>query len=123
MESIVSGELSCQPQERLFKIVVGLGRNIVVLQVLLSVKGDLFGLDLSVLDFDLVSAQNDGDVFANSSQIAMPIWDIFVGNAGSDIKHDDSALALDVISIAESTKFLVERRNKSGNRLKMSDGH
>jgi hypothetical protein len=57
-------------QERLLEVIVGLCGNIVVLKVLLSVKGDGLGLDLSLLYIDFVSAKNDGNVFANTSQIA-----------------------------------------------------
>lgn len=106
VESVVSGKLSGQPQERLLEVVVGLGGDIVILQVLLSVEGNLLGLYLSVFDFDLVSAQDDGDVFANSGQITVPVGDVLVGDTRRNIKHDDGALALDVVSIAESSKFL-----------------
>ncbi len=37
----------------------------------------------------------------------MPVGYVFVGDAGRDIKHDDSALALNVVSITETTKFLL----------------
>ena len=69
----VADQLSCEPQERLLKVVVGLGRDIVVLQVLLAVEGDGLGLDLALLDVDLVTAENDGDVLADSDQITYQI--------------------------------------------------
>ena len=37
----------------------------------------------------------------------MPVRYVFVGDAGRDIKHDDSALALNVVSITETTEFLL----------------
>lgn len=37
----------------------------------------------------------------------MPIGDIFVGDARSDVEHDNGTLALDVISITKATKFLL----------------
>lgn len=37
----------------------------------------------------------------------MPGWDVLVGDTGSDIKHDDTALAVDVVSISESTKLFL----------------
>jgi hypothetical protein len=45
--------LPCEPKEGLFKIVVGFGRDVVVLEVLLPVEHDAFGLHLSVLDVHL----------------------------------------------------------------------
>jgi len=39
------------------------------LKVLLSVEGDGLGLDLSLLDINLVSGQDDGDVFADTDEI------------------------------------------------------
>ena len=37
----------------------------------------------------------------------MPVGDVFVGDTGSDVEHDDTALALDVVTIAEATKLLL----------------
>ena len=39
------------------------------MKVLLSVEGDGLGLDLSLLDINLVSGQDDGDVFADTDEI------------------------------------------------------
>ena len=36
-----------QPKERLLKVIVGLGRNVEVLNVLFPVEGDLLCLDLA----------------------------------------------------------------------------
>jgi hypothetical protein len=36
----VPNQLACEPQKRLLKVVVGLGRDVVVLQVLLAVECD-----------------------------------------------------------------------------------
>jgi hypothetical protein len=74
-EGGVADELASEPEEGLLKVVVGLGRDIVVLEVLLSVEGDGLGLDLSLLDIDLVTAENNGDVLANSDEIT---WNRFV---------------------------------------------
>ena len=39
----------------------------------------------------------------------VPIGDIFVGNTGGHIKHDDTALAVDVVSISQPTELLLTR--------------
>ena len=106
-ESIVAGEFTGQPQERLFEVVVGLCRNVVVLQVLLAVESDLLGLDLAILDFYFVSAQDNWDIFTNSGQITVPVGNILVGNTRSDIEHDNGALALNVVSVTESSEFFL----------------
>lgn len=67
-------------------------------------------LDLAFLDVHLVATQHDGDVFADTHKVAMPIRDILVCDAGSHIKHDDTALPLDIISITQSTEFLLTCR-------------
>jgi hypothetical protein len=56
---------------------------------------------------NLVTAQHDGDVLAHTLKIAVPIGDVLVSDAGRDVKHDDATLALDVITIAESTKLFL----------------
>mmetsp|Transcript_16613 Transcript_16613/g.23415 ORF Transcript_16613/g.23415 Transcript_16613/m.23415 type:complete len:209 (+) Transcript_16613:187-813(+) len=107
VKSIVSRQLACQPEERLLKVVVGLGRDIVVLEVLLSVEGNLLGLNLTVLDFDLVSGEDNRDILADTSKITMPVGDILVGNTGGHIEHNDGALSLDVITVTKTTEFFL----------------
>jgi hypothetical protein len=68
-QSGVSDQLPGQPEEGLLEVIVGLGGDIVVLEVLLSVEGDCFGLDLSLLDINLVSGEDDGDVLADTDQV------------------------------------------------------
>lgn len=69
-QSRVSNKLSRKPQEGLLEVVVGLGRNIVVLEILLPVEGDGLGLDLALLHIDLVAAEDNGDVLADTNQVA-----------------------------------------------------
>lgn len=68
-QSSVTDKLSCQPKERLLEVVVGLGGDIVVLKVLLSVECDGLGLDLSLLHINLVTGKNDWDVLADTDQV------------------------------------------------------
>jgi hypothetical protein len=103
----VSSQLPGQPEERLLKVVVRLGRNIVVLQVLLSVECDCLGLDFSLLHIDLVTAENDWDVLADTDEITMPVRDVLVCDTRGDVKHDDTALSVDVVSITETTELLL----------------
>ena len=56
-------------QERLLEVVVGLGGDVVVLEVLLPVEGDGLGLDFSLLDVYLVAGKDDGNVFADTDEI------------------------------------------------------
>ena len=65
----VSDELASQPEEGLLEVVVGLGGDVVVLQVLLAVEGDGLGLDLSLLHIDLVATEDDWDVLANTDEV------------------------------------------------------
>ena len=59
------------------------------------------------LDIDLVAAENDGNVFANALEVAMPVGDILVRDPGGHVEHDDSTLSLDIISITETTELLL----------------
>ena len=49
---------------------------------------------LSVLDVDLVAAEDDGDVLADAHQVAVPIGHVLVRHPGRHVEHDDGALAL-----------------------------
>lgn len=90
----VTDQLASKPQERLLKVVVGLGRDIIVLQVLLAVECDGLCLNLALLDIDLVTAKNNWDVFADTDKITVPVGNVLVCDTGSDIEHDDGALSL-----------------------------
>jgi len=107
LEVALTGELSCDPDEWLLKVVVGLGGDIVVLQVLLAVESDGLCLDLTLLDVNLVTAEDDWDVLADTDQVTMPVWNVLVGNTGSNIEHDDTALAVDIITVSKTTKLLL----------------
>ena len=37
----------------------------------------------------------------------MPRWDVLVGDTGSNIEHDDTALAIDIVTISETTELLL----------------
>lgn len=37
----------------------------------------------------------------------MPVGNVLVGDTGGNIEHDDTALAVDVVSIAQTTEFLL----------------
>ena len=75
------GESSQKPDERLFELVIALGRNVVVLEVLLSVESDLLGFYLSVLNIDFVTDQDNWDVFTNSDKILVPLRNILIGDS------------------------------------------
>lgn len=107
LQGRVANELASKPQEGLLEVVVRLSRNVVVLEVLLAVEGDGLRLDLTLLHVDLVSAENDRDVLAHTDEVTVPVGDVLVRDSGSDIKHDDSTLAVDVVSVAETTKLLL----------------
>jgi hypothetical protein len=77
------------------------------LEVLLAVEGDGLSLDLALLDIDLVTAQNDRDVLAHSDQVTVPVGNVLVGDAGCHVEHDDTALSVDVVSIAETSELLL----------------
>lgn len=40
----------------------------------------------------------------------MPVGDVLVGDAGGDVKHDDAALAVDVVAITQAAKLLLAGR-------------
>ena len=37
----------------------------------------------------------------------MPVWNVLVRNARCHVKHDDTALSVDIVSIAETTKLFL----------------
>lgn len=69
LKGLVADEFPGEPEEGLLEVVVGLCRDVVVLEVLLSVEGDGLGLDLALLHVDLVAGEDDGDVLADADKI------------------------------------------------------
>ena len=100
-------ELPREPQERFLEVVIGFGGDVVVLQVLLAVERDGLGLDFALLHVDFVARQHDGHVFAHAHQVAVPVGHVLVGDARGDVEHDDAALAVDVVAVAEAAEFFL----------------
>ena len=69
-----------EPDERLLELVVALSGDIVVLEVLLSVEGDLLGLNLAITDIDFVTDEDDRDSLTDTSQILVPLWNVGIGD-------------------------------------------
>ena len=115
LELLVAGQLAREPQEGLLKVVVGLGRDVKVREVLLAVEGDLLCLHLSVLHIDLqraaartrevstqhgtsrglsrlVSDKHNGDIVDDTNEISVPVRDALVCDAGRHVKHDDGTV-------------------------------
>lgn len=96
-----------EPDERLLELIVALGRDIVVLEVLLAMEGDLLGLNFAITNIDFVTDEDDRDGLADTGEILVPLGDVGVGDTRADIEHDDTAVATDVISVSESSEFLL----------------
>ncbi len=96
-----------EPDEGLLELIIALGGDVVVLQILLAVESDLLGLDLSVTHVDLVTNEDDGNAFADTGEIFVPLGHVGVGDTGAHIEHDDTTVAADVVTITESSEFLL----------------
>lgn len=103
----IANQLPSQPQKWLLKVVIALGANVVILQVLFAMEGDGLGFDFAFFDVDLISYEHDGYIFTDTDQVTMPIRYVLVGNTRSDIKHDDAALPVDVVPIAKATELFL----------------
>lgn len=45
--------------------------------------------------------------FGRGRQHTVPVGDVLVGDTGGNIEHDDTALAVDVVSISETSELLL----------------
>lgn len=95
----------------------------VVVSLTLAVEGNVSGLDLALLrpldacsarhatatylDVDLVTTENDGDVLTNTLEVTVPVGHVLVGDTRGYVEHDDTTLALDVVSVTETTELLL----------------
>jgi hypothetical protein len=58
-------KLPSKIEKRFLKIVVTLSRYFIILQILLPMKSNLLGFHLSVLDINLVTTKNNGNIFTD----------------------------------------------------------
>ena len=63
------------------------------LEILLAMENDRLGLDLTIFNINLVTAKDNGNIFTNSNQITMPIWNILISDTRCHVEHNDSAFA------------------------------
>ena len=89
------------------EVVVSSGAEVIVLQVTLAVEGNVSSLDLSILNIDLVTTQDDRDVLTDTDDVSVPVGNVLVGDSRSDVEHDDCALTLDVVAITKTTKLFL----------------
>lgn len=73
------------------------------------------------LDINLVAAQDDGNVFAHTLEVTVPVGNVLVGDTRRDVKHDDTALALDIVAVTETAKLFLTGRvpHVEANRTKV----
>mmetsp|Transcript_23131 Transcript_23131/g.34243 ORF Transcript_23131/g.34243 Transcript_23131/m.34243 type:complete len:270 (+) Transcript_23131:104-913(+) len=104
---VIPTQLPRKPKKRLLKVIITLCRNIIILKILLAMKSDLLGLNLAILNLHLVSSKNNRNVLTYTGKITMPVRNILVSDTGGNVKHNDGALSLDVVSITESSEFFL----------------
>ena len=73
-------------------------------------ESDGLGLDLALFDVDLVADEDNRDVLAHADQVTVPVGDILVCDTRGHIKHDNTALTVDVVAISQATEFFLSRR-------------
>ena len=89
------------------EVVVSSSTEVIVLQVTLAVEGDVSCLYLPILNVDLVTTEDDGDVLTDTDDVSVPVGDILVSDSRSHVEHDDSALTLNIVAITKTTKLLL----------------
>lgn len=103
----VIGELLGNVEEWSFEVVVALGGDIVVLQVLSAVEDNMFRLDLALFAVDLVTAQNNRDSFTGTEDILVPDRHVLVSDTRSHIEHKNTSLTANVVTITKTSEFLL----------------
>lgn len=68
-QSLVADKFSGEPEEWLLKVIIGLGGDVVVLEVLLAMEGDGLCLDLALLHVHLVTSEDDRNILADTDEI------------------------------------------------------
>ena len=103
----IASEGSQNPQEWLLILIVGFGRDVIVLEIPLSVEGNLSGFNFPVFLVHFVANQHNWDVLADSCEILVPLGNVFVGDSGGDIKHHDGGIGSNVVAFSQSSKLFL----------------
>lgn len=77
------------------------------MKILLAMEGDGLSLDFTILDVDLIAAEDNRDVLAHTDEILVPRGHVLVRDTRCHVEHDDGALALDVVAIAKTSELLL----------------
>lgn len=107
MEVGITNQLPSEVKEGLFVVIVGFRRYFVVLKVLFAMESHLFRFHLAVFHINLVTTENNGDVLAHAAKITMPGRYIFICKTRSHIEHNNSTLAMNVVTITEATELFL----------------
>lgn len=78
-KGVVTSEGTEDVQEGLVDVVVRLGAEVIVGQILLAVEGDLLCRDFPVLAIDLVAHHDNRNLATNTLHIFVPDWNVPVG--------------------------------------------
>ena len=62
-------------------------------------ESDLLCLNLAVLNINLVTNKDNGNILANTDEILVPLGNVLVGDARAHIKHDNGAVATNATGI------------------------
>jgi hypothetical protein len=68
---------------------------------------NLIGLDLSILNIGLVSDKTNGNIRTHLGKVLVPFIDISISVSGGEVKHDESTVSLDVVTLSQLSKFLL----------------
>jgi hypothetical protein len=63
--------------------------------------------EILYLHVNLVTTKYNGDVFTHAFEITMPVRNVLVCDTRGDVEHDNTTLSLDIISVTETTEFLL----------------
>lgn len=75
-------------------------------------ESDRLRLNLTLLDIDLVTTEDDRDTLANTDEVTVPVWNVLVSDPSGNIKHNDPALTVDIVSVSQTTELLLTLSGK-----------
>ena len=105
-----------QIEERLLEIVVALRWNLIILQILLPVEGNLLCLHLPVLDINLVTTKNNWDVFTDPEKsVEQKMSIIWCKNLGAKLSDERTWFTNRQRSRCQVGTFLYVRRAVTSN--------
>lgn len=97
----ISNQFAKYVQKGLCALIVRRRWDIIILQILFTMKHYVFRLHLPINHISFISHQHNGNTIAHSHQIFIPIWNLSIGCPRREVEHYDGCVGTQIEPISQ----------------------